>query len=100
MVTLEIDRKVVSSVRNFTLRRAPMRARMTFILLLLLVGLVSAQTPQTGGASARTPPGGVAGGVPPGIGGAPPGVPAPNAAEAATIAEVMAFEKKCDDAAV
>ena len=30
----------------------------------------------------------------------PPGVPAPSAAEAATIAQVMAFEKQCDDAAV
>jgi hypothetical protein len=30
----------------------------------------------------------------------PPGVPAPSAADAATIADVMAFEKKCDDAAV
>ena len=30
----------------------------------------------------------------------PPGVPAPSAADAATIAEVMAFEKQCDDAAV
>ena len=30
----------------------------------------------------------------------PPGVPAPGAADAATIAEVMAFEKQCDDAAV
>ena len=30
----------------------------------------------------------------------PPGVPAPNAADAATIAQVMAFEKQCDDAAV
>ena len=30
----------------------------------------------------------------------PPGVPAPGAADAAKIAEVMAFEKQCDDAAV
>src|SRR5262245_18824110 len=30
----------------------------------------------------------------------PPGVPTPSAADAATIAEVMAFEKQCDDAAV
>ena len=30
----------------------------------------------------------------------PPGVPAPSAADAVTIAEVMAFEKQCDDAAV
>ena len=30
----------------------------------------------------------------------PPGVPAPNAADAAAIAAVMAFEKQCDDAAV
>ena len=30
----------------------------------------------------------------------PPGVPAPGAADAATIADVMAFEKQCDDAAV
>jgi len=30
----------------------------------------------------------------------PPGVSAPGAADAATIAAVMAFEKQCDDAAV
>jgi hypothetical protein len=30
----------------------------------------------------------------------PPGVPAPNAADAATISAVMTFEKQCDDAAV
>ena len=30
----------------------------------------------------------------------PPGVPAPGPADAAKIAEVMAFEKQCDDAAV
>jgi hypothetical protein len=76
-----------------------MRARLTFILLLVLVGSVAAQTPQKG-AARTTPPGGTPGGVPAGIGGAPPGVPAPTPAEAATIAEVMAFEKKCDDAAV
>ena len=77
-----------------------MRARLTFILLLTLAGSASAQPPQTGAATPRTAPGGVPGGVPPGIGGAPPGVPAPSPADAATIAEVMAFEKKCDDAAV
>jgi hypothetical protein len=38
--------------------------------------------------------------VSPGIDGAPPGVPAPTAAEAVSIKEVMAFEKQCDDAAV
>jgi hypothetical protein len=78
-----------------------MRARLTFMLLLVLVGSVSAQQPQPGAATPRTTaPGGVTGGVPPGIGGAPPGVPAPSPADAARIAEVMAFEKKCDDAAV
>jgi hypothetical protein len=82
-------------------RRLQMRARLTVILLLILVGSVSGQSPQTKGAApATTPPGGVPGGVPPGIGGAPPGVPAPSPAEAAKIAEVMAFEKKCDEAAV
>ena len=30
----------------------------------------------------------------------PPGAPAPSAADASTIAAVMAFEKECDDAAV
>jgi hypothetical protein len=97
---LRIGRVVVSTVRTFMFRRAVMRARLTFILLLILVGSVSAQPPQTGAATPRTAPGGVAGGVPPGIGGAPPGVPAPSPADAATIAEVMAFEKKCDAAAV
>ena len=75
-----------------------MRARLMLLLPLVLVSSVSAQQPQTG--ARTTAPGGVPGGVPPGIGGAPPGVPAPSPAEAATIAAVMAFEKKCDDAAV
>ena len=77
-----------------------MRGRPTFILLLILVGTVSAQQPQISSATPRTAPGGVPGGVPPGIGGAPPGVPAPGPADAVKIAEVMAFEKKCDEAAV
>jgi len=77
-----------------------MRARVVFIFLLILVCSVSAQQSQPAGAGPRTVPGGVPGGVPPGIGGAPPGVPAPSPADAVKIAEVMAFEKKCDDAAV
>ena len=60
-----------------------MRTRLTFIFLFLLmvVGATSAQQPKS----------------PPAV---PPGVPAPSAADAARIAEVMAFEKQCDDAAV
>jgi hypothetical protein len=60
-----------------------MRARLMFIFLFLLtvVGSISAQQPKSPVA-------------------VPPGVPAPSAADAARIAEVMAFEKQCDDAAV
>jgi Domain of unknown function (DUF4440) len=60
-----------------------MRARLAFILVfsLMVAGALSAQQPK----SPAT---------------VPPGVPAPGVAEAATIAEVMAFEKQCDDAAV
>ena len=60
-----------------------MRTRLAFIFLFLLmvVGATSAQQPKS----------------PPAV---PPGVPAPSAADAARIAEVMAFEKQCDDAAV
>lgn len=74
-----------------------MRARLTVVLVLVAVGSLSAQQ---SGAPAQRAAGAGRGSVPPGIGGAPPGVPAPTAAEAATIAEVKAFEKKCDDAAV
>jgi len=77
-----------------------MRTRLSLILSLVFVCSVSAQPRQSSGAAPRTAPGGVPGGVPPGIGGAPPGVPAPSPVDAAKIAEVMAFEKKCDDAAV
>jgi hypothetical protein len=38
--------------------------------------------------------------VPPGVGGAPMGVPAPSPADEVKIREVMAFEKACDEAAV
>jgi hypothetical protein len=65
--------------------------RTTFFMLLLLAA--GAQAPQR-----ATPPPGPA--VPPGVGGAPAGVPAPTAAQAAVIAEVKDFEKACDDAAV
>jgi hypothetical protein len=60
-----------------------MRARFAFacVFLLVVVGLMSAQQPKSSAA-------------------VPPGVPAPSAADAVKIAEVMAFEKQCDDAAV
>jgi len=73
-----------------------MRARLTFVLVLVAIGSLSAQQ---GGAPAQRAAVG-RGSVAPGIGGAPPGVPAPTPAEMAAIAEVKAFEKKCDDAAV
>jgi hypothetical protein len=76
-----------------------MRA-LPFFLMLMLTSSVSARQAQSAGGAPRQVPGGVPGGVQPGIGGAPPGVPAPGPAEAARIAEVMAFEKKCDEAAV
>ena len=52
-----------------------------FVFVVTVVCAISAQQPQSSAA-------------------VPPGVPAPNAADAATIADVMAFEKQCDDAAV
>ncbi len=64
--------------------------RTTFFMLLLFAA--GSQASQR-----ATPPPGPA--VPAGIGGAPPGVPAPTAAQAAVIGEVKAFEKACDDAA-
>jgi hypothetical protein len=60
-----------------------MRTRLTSIVLLLLMvaSPLSAQQPKL-----------------PAV--VPPGVPAPSVADAARIAEVMAFEKQCDEAAV
>ena len=59
-----------------------MRARLAFIVVVMgAVCLQAAQQPKSSVA-------------------VPPGVPPPGAADAATIAEVMAFEKRCDDAAV
>ena len=60
-----------------------MRARFAFIFVLLVpaAGATSAQQPKSSAA-------------------VPPGVPASSATDAATIADVMAFEKQCDDAAV
>jgi hypothetical protein len=74
-----------------------MRARLILVIVLVAAGSLSAS--QNAPATQRAAGGG-RGSVAPGIGGAPPGVPAPTPAEAATIAEVKAFEKKCDDAAV
>lgn len=70
-----------------------MRARLTFLFLLMVVCSLSAQQPAAppAGQSRRV--------VPPGVGGAPMGVPAPSPADAVKIKEVMAFEKACDDAA-
>ena len=60
-----------------------MRARLTFLfgLVLMASSSMAAQLPKPTAA-------------------VPPGVPAPSASDAAKIAEVMAFEKQCDDAAV
>jgi hypothetical protein len=71
-----------------------MRTRLTFLFLLMVVCSLAAQQPAAPPAwqSRRV--------VPPGVGGAPMGVPAPSPADAAKIQEVMAFEKACDDAAV
>ena len=67
-----------------------MRAPLAFIVVLLVaVGVISAQQPQP---SPSVPVASSAS--------VPPGVPAPGAAEAGAIADVMAFEKQCDDAAV
>ena len=71
-----------------------MRTRLTFLLLVIVVCSLSAQQP------AAPPAGSGRRVVPPGVGGAPMGVPAPSPADAAKIKEVMAFEKACDDAAV
>jgi hypothetical protein len=59
----------------------------------MFVSSTAAQRPpQSGQATAPA--------IRPGIGGAPAGVPEPTPAQAAIIAEVKAFEKACDDAAV
>jgi len=76
-----------------------MRARIAVVLALVAFASLSAQQADSPGTKPSAAAAG-RGSVAPGVGGAPPGVPAPTAAEAATIAEVMAFEKKCDDAAV
>jgi Domain of unknown function (DUF4440) len=73
-----------------------MRARFTFLLMVMVVCSLSAQqpaTPPAGGAQSKRV-------MPAGVGGAPMGVPAPSAADEVKIKEVMAFEKACDDAAV
>jgi len=70
-----------------------MRARLTFLVALMVVCSLTAQQPPAAAA------GGQSRVVPAGIGGAPMGVPAPSPADAAKIKEVMAFEKACDDAA-
>src|SRR6186997_1442934 len=67
---------------NYGKERTRMRTPLALIVVLLsAAGSIAAQQPQS--------PASV-----------PPGVPAPGAADAATIAAVMAFEKQCDDAAV
>jgi len=69
-----------------------MRGRlMTFALLAALSGSLSAQQPA---GAVRKPKTGPAPSL------APTGVPAPNAADAATIAEVLAFEKDMEAAVV
>jgi len=67
-----------------------MRPRLAFIVTFLLVVVcsISAQQPKSATSVPSTS-------VP-----QVPGVPAPSAADAAKIADVMAFEKQCDDAAV
>ena len=72
-----------------------MRALLTFLLLVMVVCSLSAQQPAAPAAGR----GGGPSSVPQGVGGAPPGVPAPSPADAAKIKEVTAFEKACDDAA-
>ena len=70
-----------------------MRARLTFALLLLVVVVsVSAQQPATN--TAKRPKSGPAPTL------VPTGLPTPSAAQAATIAEVIAFEKEMEAAVV
>jgi len=78
---------------------ADMCARLTLLILVALTS-VSAQQANQSPSSGRLPAGGAQTAVSPAVGGAPPGVPAPSAADRTTIAAVMAFEKACDDAAV
>jgi len=68
-----------------------MRGWLSWVLLLALVAPASAQQPAS---SVRRPKTGPAPSL------TPTGVPAPNAADAATIAEVLAFEKKMEAAVV
>jgi len=81
-----------------------MRARFafTFVFLLLIGGLTSAQQPRSSTAvpsprATSVPSTSVPEAAATSV---PPGVPAPSAADAVKIAEVIAFEKQCDDAAV
>jgi Domain of unknown function (DUF4440) len=70
-----------------------MRERLTFIFLLILVSSVSAQqgrAPETVRKPVTHPAASVV----------PPGVPTPSAADAAKIAEVLAFEKEMEAAVV
>ena len=70
-----------------------MRARLTFVLLLMIVASVSAQQPASTNAAPRpkTAPAPTL---------APTGAPAPSAADAAKIAEVLKFEKEMEAAVV
>lgn len=77
-----------------------MRVRLTLLIVVAVVSTSAAQQNKPPASSERRPAGVAQTTVSPALGGAPPGVPAPTAAEAATIAEVKAFEKQCDDAAV
>jgi hypothetical protein len=73
-----------------------MRTYDSLALVLILGVTLAAQTPA--GVQRTMPPSGSP--VSPSVGGAPAGVPTPTPAQAAVIAEVKAFEKACDDAAV
>jgi ketosteroid isomerase-like protein len=61
-----------------------MRARLSFVLLLIFAGSLSAAQTKSAGAVSHVPP----------------GAPAPSASDAAKIAEVMAFEKEMEAAVV
>jgi hypothetical protein len=82
------------------LERFSMRAKVVLALLVSAVSFMSARSGQR--PFDQLPLGRLhmQGHVPPGVGGAPAGVPAPTRPDEKTIAEVKAFEQACEDANV